>query len=158
MGAGIDYFTNYVGKTLIPFQYSWLKFSPLLQGNIGVFLDDISTLLILVVTTISFVIHIYSQGYMNGDKGYRRFFSFLNLFTFSMLGLVLAPSLLQMFVFWELVGLSSFFINWILLGKTLSSCSLQKSIYSYKVCRSWFFNWLLVTGILRKGVGFYTYK
>ncbi len=109
-GAAIDYFSKVAPKTVIPWQYTWLKFSPTLSGNVGIYVDDISMLLTVIVTTISFFIHIYSQGYMHGDKGYRRFFAFMNLFTFSMLGLVLASSLLQMFVFWELVGFSFFLL------------------------------------------------
>jgi NADH-quinone oxidoreductase subunit L len=109
-GAAFEYWAQHAGETLIPWQVGWLRFSPRLVGNIGVLADDISLLLVLVVTNVGFLIHVYSQGYMRGDKGYRRFFACLNLFTFSMLGLVLASSLLQMFIFWELVGLSSFLL------------------------------------------------
>ena len=109
-GAAVEYFTYYPGKTVVPLQYAWLRFSPELVGNMGLLVDDISMLLVLVVTTISTLIHIYSTGYMHGDKGYRRFFAFMNLFSFSMLGLVLACSVVQIFVFWELVGVSSFLL------------------------------------------------
>jgi NADH-quinone oxidoreductase subunit L len=109
-GAALAYFSHGSGQTLVPWKYEWLRFSAVLAGNVGVLVDDISMLLVLVVTTISFLIHIYSQGYMADEAGYRRFFAFLNLFTCSMLGLVLSYSLLQMFVFWELVGLSSFLL------------------------------------------------
>lgn len=109
-GAAADYFLHFAGQTLTPWQTEWIRFSPDLPGHVGVLADDISMLLVLVVTNISLVIHVYSQGYMAGDPGYRRFFAFLNLFTGSMLGLVLSMSLVQMFVFWELVGLSSFLL------------------------------------------------
>jgi NADH-quinone oxidoreductase subunit L len=109
-GAALEYFASFRGETLVPWEYPWLKFSPTLSGNVGVLADDISMLLVLVVTTISLLIHIYSQGYMHGDKGYRRFFACMNLFTCSMLGLVLASSILQIFIFWELVGVSSFLL------------------------------------------------
>jgi NADH-quinone oxidoreductase subunit L len=109
-GAAIEYFQHHHGETLIAWEYAWLEFSPKLTGNVGLLVDDISMLLVVVVTTISFLIHVYSSGYMHGDKGYRRFFSCMNLFTFSMLGLVLSSSILQIFVFWELVGVSSFLL------------------------------------------------
>jgi NADH-quinone oxidoreductase subunit L len=64
----------------------------------------------IVVTTVSSLVHLYSLGYMKGERGFGRYFGFLNLFTFSMLGLVVAPNILQMFVFWELVGVSSFLL------------------------------------------------
>jgi len=153
-GAGIDYFTNYVGKTLIPCQYCWLKFSPTLQGNIGVYLDDISMLLTIVVTTVSFIIHIYSQGYMEGDKGYRRFFAFMNLFTFSMLGLVLAPSLLQMFVFWELVGVSSFLLIGFYWEKPSAVAACKKAFIVTRFADLGFLIGLLLLSYYAKGLDF----
>jgi len=109
-GAAIEYFSHAHGQTLVPLSYPWLRFSEKLVGQMGLLVDDISMLLVLVVTTISTLIHIYSTGYMHGDKGYRRFFACLNLFSFSMLGLVLSVSVLQIFIFWELVGVSSFLL------------------------------------------------
>ncbi|MBI5384372.1 MAG: NADH-quinone oxidoreductase subunit L [Verrucomicrobia bacterium] len=109
-GAAIEYFGHAHGQTLVPLSYPWLRFTDKLVGNMGLLVDDISMLLVVVVTTISTLIHIYSTGYMHGDKGYRRFFACLNLFSFSMLGLVLAVSVLQIFIFWELVGVSSFLL------------------------------------------------
>ncbi len=64
----------------------------------------------IVVTTVSALVHIYSNAYMHGDFGFGRYFTFLNLFTFSMLGLVVAPDIIQMYVCWELVGVSSFLL------------------------------------------------
>ena len=81
-----------------------------LQVEFGWRLDRLSLLMLLVVTGVGSLIHIYSRGYMKGDPGYARYFSFLSLFTFSMLGIVLANNFLQMFIFWELVGLSSYLL------------------------------------------------
>ena len=67
-------------------------------------------MMLVVVSTVSFMVHIYSLGYMKGEKGFERFFSFLSLFTFSMMGLVLASNIFQMYIFWELVGVSSFLL------------------------------------------------
>jgi NADH-quinone oxidoreductase subunit L len=153
-GAGIGYYTNFNGKTLVPWQYTWLKFTQHLHGNIGVYVDDISILLCLVVTTISFFIHVYSQGYMHGDKGYRRFFAFLNLFTFSMLGLVLASSLLQMFVFWELVGLSSFLLIGYYWEKPSAVAACKKAFIVTRFADLGFLIGILLLAYYAKGLDF----
>jgi NADH-quinone oxidoreductase subunit L len=90
--------------------FTWLQFSDKLHIDIGVLLDPISVMMLVVITTVSFMVHIYSLGYMKGEKGFERFFSFLSLFSFSMLGLVLATNIFQMYIFWELVGVSSFLL------------------------------------------------
>ncbi len=96
--------------SLVPWSLEWLHFQDNFAIHIGTLLDPISVMLLVVVTTVSTLVHIYSTGYMHGEPGYARYFAFLNLFTFSMLGLVLAPNLVQMYVCWELVGASSFFL------------------------------------------------
>lgn len=78
--------------------------------RLGVLLDPISVMMLVVITTVSFMVHIYSIGYMHGEKGFERFFAILSLFSFSMLGLVLATNIFQMYIFWELVGVSSFLL------------------------------------------------
>ncbi|MEK6706267.1 MAG: NADH-quinone oxidoreductase subunit L [Bdellovibrionota bacterium] len=88
----------------------WLRYQEGLVVNVGTLIDPISVMLLVVVTLVSTMVHLYSIGYMHGERGYGRYFAFLNFFTFSMLGLVLAPNILQMYVFWELVGASSFFL------------------------------------------------
>lgn len=88
----------------------WLQFTDKLHIDLGILLDPISVMMLVVITTVSFMVHIYSLGYMKGEKGFERFFSFLSLFSFSMLGLVLATNIFQMYIFWELVGVSSFLL------------------------------------------------
>ncbi len=97
-------------QTIIPFEMTWLRFTETLIIKMGVLLDPISVMMLVVVTTISFMVHLYSIGYMHGEKGFQRFFAFLSLFTFSMLGLVIATNIFQMYIFWELVGVSSFLL------------------------------------------------
>ena len=80
------------------------------QVNLGLFVDPLTACVLIVVTTIGLLVHIYSIGYMGHDPGYWRFFAYLNLFMFSMLLLVLADSWLVVFVAWELVGLSSYLL------------------------------------------------
>lgn len=64
----------------------------------------------VVITTVSLMVHIYSLGYMDGEKGFGRYYAFLGLFSFSMLGLVVAPNIFQTYIFWELVGVSSYLL------------------------------------------------
>ncbi len=96
--------------TIIAWDFQWLNYFRFLSVNVGVLVDPLSILLMVVVTVVSALIHLYSIGYMSGDPGFGRYFTFLNLFTFSMLGLVIAPNILQLFIFWELVGVSSFLL------------------------------------------------
>ncbi len=92
------------------FNMVWLRFTEHLHIDLGVFLDPISVMMLIVITTVSFMVHIYSIGYMKGERGFHRFFSFLSLFSFAMLGLVVATNIFQMYIFWELVGVSSFLL------------------------------------------------
>jgi NADH-quinone oxidoreductase subunit L len=94
-------------RFLIDKVYSWLTVASL-NVDVSFWIDPLSAVMILVVTGIGGLIHIYSIGYMHDDKSYWRYFAFLNLFTFSMLLLVTADSLLLMFIGWEGVGLCSY--------------------------------------------------
>jgi NADH-quinone oxidoreductase subunit L len=88
---------------------TWLSVDDL-HIDFGLRLDPLSVLMMLVVTGVASLIHIYSWGYMHGDPGFSRFFACLSLFTFSMLGIVLANNFVQLFIFWELVGVSSYLL------------------------------------------------
>jgi NADH-quinone oxidoreductase subunit L len=92
------------------FNITWLQLTDKLHIDLGVLLDPISVMMLIVISTVSFMVHIYSIGYMKGEKGFERFFSFLSLFSFSMLGLVIATNIFQMYIFWELVGVSSYIL------------------------------------------------
>ena len=87
----------------------WLNLFDL-HIEMGVRIDGLSAIMAVVVTSVSLLVQIYSVGYMHGDGGYARYFAFMSLFTAAMLGLVLASSLLQLFVHWELVGLASYLL------------------------------------------------
>jgi NADH-quinone oxidoreductase subunit L len=90
-------------------KFVWLTVGPL-HVDFGLRLDVLSLLMLLIVTGVGSAIHIYSYGYMGGDRGFARFFASLSLFTFSMLGIVLANNFVEMFVFWELVGFCSYLL------------------------------------------------
>ena len=92
------------------FSILWLAFTEHLQIHLGILLDPLSVMMLVVITSVSLMVHIYSLGYMKGEKGFQRYYSFLSLFTFSMLGLVVATNIFQMYIFWELVGLSSYLL------------------------------------------------
>nr|WP_286178335.1 NADH-quinone oxidoreductase subunit L [Rhodopirellula sp. JC639] len=98
------------GAAAVTWSIEWLRYQDHLVVSLGTLIDPISLLLLVVVTSVSLLVHVYSLGYMAGDEGFSRYYVFLSLFTFSMLGLVLAPNLVQMYVFWELVGVSSFLL------------------------------------------------
>lgn len=89
--------------------YTWLT-SGHLDIHIGLHIDRLTAVMLLLVTGVSSLVHVYTIGYMHGEPGYARFFSYIALFTFSMLMLVLADNLLQLFVFWEAVGLCSYLL------------------------------------------------
>jgi len=97
-------YQTFVEKTV------WMNFSDTLRIDMGVLIDPIAVMMLVVVSLISLMVHIYSMGYMKGDGGYTKFFAFLSLFTFSMYGLVLATNLFQIYMFWELVGVSSYLL------------------------------------------------
>ena len=108
--VALDYFSSPSREKIIAFKTTWLRFSESLQIDMGILLDPISIMMLVVITTVSLMVFIYSQGYMSGEKGYDRYFAFLSLFSFSMLGLVVATNLFQMYMFWELVGVSSYLL------------------------------------------------
>ena len=97
--------------TLMPYNFQWLPFFVKgLSFDMGIMLDPISVMMLIVITTVSLMVHIYSFGYMHGERGFQRYYAFLSLFTMSMLGLVVATNIFQMYMFWELVGVSSYLL------------------------------------------------
>jgi len=97
------------GRTINRDLYTWIS-SGTFKVSVGFLVDQLTAVMLVVVTTCSTLIHIYSAGYMHGDKGYYRFFAYMSLFTFSMLMLVMANNFLQLYFGWEAVGLCSYFL------------------------------------------------
>ena len=115
--SGAPEFINAAGERLqyVVFDQTWLAFTQNLVIKLGFLLDPISAMMLVVITTISFMVHLYSLGYMRDhhgvyEHGFQRFYAFLSLFSFSMLGLVVATNIFQMYIFWELVGASSYLL------------------------------------------------
>ncbi|WP_242092028.1 NADH-quinone oxidoreductase subunit L [Aestuariivivens sediminicola] len=127
----------------------WMNFTDSLHIDMGILVDPISVMMLVVVSTVSLMVHIYSRGYMHGDEGYTKFFAFLSLFTFSMYGLVLATNLFQIYIFWELVGVSSYLLIGYYYTKTSAIAAAKKA---FIVTRFADFGFLI--GILI--IGYYT--
>ncbi|MFH1141932.1 MAG: NADH-quinone oxidoreductase subunit L, partial [Chloroflexota bacterium] len=90
--------------------HTWLTIGDDLEIRIGILMDPLTAIMLVVVTGVSLLIQVYSQGYMRGDPGYSRYFAYMSLFTASMVGILMARSILQLYVFWELVGLCSYLL------------------------------------------------
>ena len=97
-------------RQIIALDIPWLSFSSGLSIDMSIILDPISVMMIVVVSFISLMVHIFSLGYMKGEARYGTYYAFLGLFTFSMLGLVLSGNIFEIYIFWELVGCSSFLL------------------------------------------------
>ena len=91
------------------FSYDWMTFGEY-TVSMGFYFNDLAALLLFVVAVVGFLIHVFSLGYMKDDPGKARYFAGLSLFMFSMMGIVFANNLIMIFIFWELVGLSSFLL------------------------------------------------
>ena len=107
-GAGRD--ASGVFPQTVAWNSVWLPISGNLHIDLGFMLDPISVMMLVVISTVSLMVHIYSFGYMKGERGFQRYYAFLSLFTMSMLGLVVATNIFQMYIFWELVGVSSYLL------------------------------------------------
>jgi len=100
---------TYADIKMIQMKFTWFNLGNI-NINVGIGIDNLAALMLMVVMVISFLVHMFSIEYMHGDKRYTRYFSYLGIFTFSMLGIVICNNLLFMYIFWELVGLSSYLL------------------------------------------------
>jgi NADH-quinone oxidoreductase subunit L len=132
--------------SLIPWSMTWLPYQESLIARVGVLVDPISVLLMVVVTTVSSLVHLYSIGYMQGEKGFGRYFTYLSLFTFSMLGLVVSPNILQIYVCWELVGVSSFLLIGYYYERPSAVAACKKAFIVTRFADLGFFIGVLVLG------------
>ncbi len=98
------YDPNFQYHVVVP----WLSLGDRFVINAGILIDNLTAVMLVIVTLVSFLVHLFSVGYMHGDPKYSRYFAYLSIFSFSMLGLVLAESFFFIYIFWELVGFSSY--------------------------------------------------
>ncbi|HEX5480778.1 MAG TPA: NADH-quinone oxidoreductase subunit L [Dehalococcoidia bacterium] len=103
---------------------------PDLNISVGLRIDGLSAMMLVVVTSISLFVQIYSQGYMEGDTGYSRYFSYMSLFTAAMLGLVIVNSIIFVYMFWELVGLTSYLLIGFWFNKPTASNAANKAFWT----------------------------
>ena len=123
------YFSSGAGAYIAskPIEFPWLIFANGLSIHLGVLQDPISMMMIIVVTLISTLVHIFSLTYMKGEERFHIYYAFLGLFTFSMLGLVLSSNLFQIYIFWELVGVSSFLLIGFFYKKSSALAAAKKA-------------------------------
>ncbi len=104
-----------------------------LEIKMGIVIDNIASIMLSMVTLISFLVHLYSTGYMAGDKNYGRFFAYLGIFTFSMLGIILSDNLFAIYIFWELVGLSSYLLIGFFFEKESAADAQKKAFLANRI-------------------------
>lgn len=114
-------------QSVIPVKYVWLAFSPGVSIDMGILLDPVSVMMLVIVTFISLMVHVFSLGYMKGEERFSTYYAFLSLFTFSMLGLVLSSNIFQIYIFWELVGLSSYLLIGFYFDKPAAVAAAKKA-------------------------------
>ena len=143
-----------VYSTLTPWNIEWLPFTDSLHIDMGILLDPISVMMLVVISTVSLMVHIYSFGYMKGEKGFQRYYAFLSLFTFSMLGLVVATNIFQMYVFWELVGVSSYLLIGFYYTKPEAIAASKKAFIVTRFADLGFLIGILIYGYYCQSFGF----
>ena len=122
----------------IAWDFTWIDLGNVpgvgpLQIKMGVVIDNLTSIMLAMVTLISLLVHLYSTGYMAGDKNYGRYFAFLGIFTFSMLGIVLSDNLFSIYIFWELVGLSSYLLIGFFFEKQSAADAQKKAFLANRV-------------------------
>ncbi|MGB7511782.1 MAG: NADH-quinone oxidoreductase subunit L [Pelodictyon phaeoclathratiforme] len=122
----------------IAWDFTWIDLGNVpgvgpLQIKMGVVIDNLTAIMLTMVTLISLLVHLYSTGYMAGDKNYGRYFAYLGIFTFSMLGIVLSDNLFAIYIFWELVGLSSYLLIGFFFEKDSAADAQKKAFLANRV-------------------------
>ncbi len=135
-------------KTLV-FEFKWVDFGNIpfvgkLGINLGIQIDNVAAIMQLTVFIVSFVVHLFSIKYMEGDLRYSRYFAYLGLFTFSMLGIVLTHNFLMMYIFWELVGVSSYLLIGFWFEKKSASDAAKKAFIVNRIGDIGFFLGILI--------------
>ena len=122
----------------LAWSFTWLDLGNVpgvgpLTVKMGIVIDNLTAIMLAMVTLISLLVHLYSTGYMAGDKNYGRFFAYLGIFTFSMLGIVLSDNLFSIYIFWELVGLSSYLLIGFYFEKDSAADAQKKAFLTNRV-------------------------
>ena len=137
---------NGVYQKIIAVKYTWLSFSPGLSIDMSVIVDPISVMMLVVVSFVSLMVHVFSMGYMKGEERLTTYYAYLGLFTFSMLGLVLSGNIFQVYLFWELVGVSSFLLIGYYFQKPTAVAAAKKAFIVTRFADLGFLIGILVLG------------
>ena len=142
-----------VYQALVPINVTWLPLGEL-HFDMGILLDPISVVMLIVISTVSLMVHIYSFGYMHGERGFQRYYAFLSLFTMSMLGLVVATNIFQMYLFWELVGVSSYLLIGFFYTLKAAIAASKKAFIVTRFADMFFLIGILIYGFYAKTFSF----
>ena len=143
-------------RQVVALHYTWLQFSPGVSIDMSIILDPISVMMIVVVCFVSLMVHIFSLGYMKGEERFATYYAFLSLFTFSMLGLVLAGNILQIYIFWELVGVSSYLLIGYYFSKPAAVSASKKAFIVTRLADLGFLIGILILAFHAKTLDFAT--
>lgn len=152
----VDGKVNDVYQPIKAFHYTWLVFNENLQIDMGVLLDPISVMMLVVISVVSLMVHIFSLWYMKGEERFATYYSFLGLFTFSMLGLVISTNIFQMYMFWELVGVSSFLLIGYYFQKSSAVAASKKAFIVTRFADLFFLIGILIVGVQSNSFDFGT--
>ena len=142
----VDGKVNGAYQKIIAFKYTWLQFSPNVSIDMGIIVDPISIMMLIVVTSVSLMVHVFSLGYMKGEERFATYYAFLSLFTFSMLGLILSVNIFQVYMFWELVGVSSFLLIGYYFSKPSAVAAAKKAFIVTRFADLGFLIGILILG------------
>jgi NADH-quinone oxidoreductase subunit L len=148
-----------VGSTYIKhiaFQFQWLRFNENLSIDFGIVLDPISVMMMVVISFVSAMVHLYSLSYMHDEERFQTYYAYLSLFTFSMLGLVVSINLFQMYIFWELVGVSSFLLIGFYFTKPSAIAAAKKAFIVTRFADLGFLIGILMLSYGAKTLDFFT--
>lgn len=152
-----DVLFSATGMAHVEAEWTWIKVGvggADLELKFGVLVDNLTVIMLFVVTLVSFLVHLYSTGYMHGEKRYNRFFAYLALFSFSMLGLCITNSLFFLFIFWELVGLNSYFLIGFYFEKDSAANACKKAFLTTRIGDLGFFIALMMILTVAGSFGF----
>ncbi len=152
----IDGQLNGVYQPITAVQAQWLEFSPGVSIDMGIVLDPISVMMLVVVSLVSLMVHLFSLGYMKGEERYSTYFAFLGLFTFSMLGLVVSTNIFQIYMFWELVGVSSYLLIGFYYQKPSAVAAAKKAFIVTRFADLGFLAGILILGVQGQTLNFDT--
>lgn len=152
----VDGLQNGAYQKIEALKITWLTFSPRISIDIGIMLDPISVMMLVVVTFVSLMVHIFSLGYMKGEERFATYYAFLGLFTFSMLGLVVSSNLFQMYMFWELVGVSSYLLIGYYFQKPSAVAASKKAFIVTRFADLGFLIGILILAFYGKSLDFNT--